>query len=96
MPARPCVASPPCISAKSLKMSHSHSHDGGHSHSHDGALAVDHGHTHEILEHPGKFAMRDMPSFDDRNWRERSFTVGIGGPVGSGGREMGTDLIAGF
>lgn len=63
----------------------SHAHDGGHSHSHDaGAAAKDHGHTHEIMEHPGKFTMRDMPTFENRNWKERAFTVGIGGPVGSG------------
>lgn len=64
-------------------MSHSHSHDDAlHSHSHDGSK--EHGHTHEVMEHPGKFAMRDLPSFDNRDWKERGFTVGIGGPVGSG------------
>lgn len=65
------------------KMSHSHSHDNGHSHSH-GAAAVEHGHTHEVLDHPGKFANRDLPTYEGRNWKERAFTVGIGGPVGSG------------
>lgn len=65
---------------------HSHSHGEGHSHSHDhsGAPGGDHGHTHEILDHPGKFSMRDMPSFEHRDWKERAFTIGIGGPVGSG------------
>jgi len=59
-----------------------HSHDqGGPSHSHDGG---DHGHTHEILEHPGKYAERDMPDYGSRNFEERGFTIGIGGPVGSG------------
>lgn len=66
-------------------MAHSHSHDEApHSHGHDHSAANEHGHTHEIMEHPGKFTMRDMPSYDNRNWKERAFTVGIGGPVGSG------------
>jgi urease accessory protein len=66
-------------------MAHSHSPDeGSHSHGHDHNGVNEHGHTHEVLEHPGKFTMRDMPSFDNRNWKERAFTVGIGGPVGSG------------
>lgn len=37
-----------------------------------------HGHLH----HPGLFHERDAPI--GRNYKERSFTVGIGGPVGSG------------
>ncbi|KAI9695298.1 MAG: hypothetical protein M1820_008705 [Bogoriella megaspora] len=58
----------------------SHSHDGVlHSHS-----TGDHGHTHEILDGPGSFLGRDMPITEGRDWRERAFTVGIGGPVGSG------------
>jgi urease accessory protein len=52
-----------------------HSH--GHSHDHG-----EHGHTHEHLENPGSFMHRDPPL--NRNWKERAFTVGIGGPVGSG------------
>ena len=59
---------------------HAHDH-GGHSHSH---AANEHGHTHEIMEHPGKFGERDLPNYAHRNWSERAFTVGIGGPVGSG------------
>lgn len=50
--------------------SHAHSHE--HSHSHE------HGHTHEILEHPGTFSLRPLP-LSNRNWKERAFTVGIGG-----------------
>ena len=30
------------------------------------------------------FADRDVPNIANRNWKERAFTVGIGGPVGSG------------
>ena len=41
-----------------------------------------HHHHHEHLDHPGLFAQRDVPLA--RDFAERSFTVGIGGPVGSG------------
>jgi len=67
-----------------------HSHGPGaprHSHSHEEDStfnALEHGHTHEHLEHAGKFAERDLPDWSDRNFRDRGFTVGIGGPVGSG------------
>jgi urease accessory protein len=48
-----------------------------HHHPHD-----DHGHTHERLDHPGHFHERDLPF--DRDFGRRAFTVGVGGPVGSG------------
>jgi len=54
----------------------SHSHD-GISHAHPGA--ADHGHTHEILDGPGSYLGREMPLIEGRDWRERAFTVGIGG-----------------
>ena len=61
-------------------MSHGHSHDGAsHSHAHDGA--VDHGHTHEILDGPGSFLAREMPIVEGRDFKERAFTIGIGGYV---------------
>ncbi|GBE85244.1 CobW/HypB/UreG, nucleotide-binding domain-containing protein [Sparassis latifolia] len=61
---------------------HSHTHEpGGATHSHG---AGEHGHTHEHLENPGKYAERDMPNYSSRNFEERGFTIGIGGPVGSG------------
>jgi urease accessory protein len=41
-----------------------------------------HGHTHEELEHPGHYHEREQPL--PRNYAERAFTIGIGGPVGSG------------
>src|SRR6185312_1998502 len=41
-----------------------------------------HPHTHEHRDHPGLFHERDAPLARDYN--ARSFTVGIGGPVGSG------------
>jgi len=34
------------------------------------------------MDHPGHFSLRDEPLA--RDYKERSFTVGIGGPVGSG------------
>jgi urease accessory protein len=40
------------------------------------------GHTHESLEHPGHFHDRELPL--DRDFNQRAFTVGVGGPVGSG------------
>ncbi|KAL5594338.1 hypothetical protein BROUX41_001277 [Berkeleyomyces rouxiae] len=73
-------------------MSHEHSHDQphGHGHSHDhtsaagGFNAQEHGHSHEILDGPGSYLGREMPIVEGRNWAERAFTIGIGGPVGSG------------
>ncbi|TGZ81253.1 urease accessory protein UreG [Ascodesmis nigricans] len=56
-----------------------HTHDHPHSHG-----AADHGHTHEILTGPGSFLAREPPIVEGRNWADRAFTVGIGGPVGSG------------
>src|SRR5580765_6044675 len=41
-----------------------------------------HPHTHEHHDHPGLFHERDVPLA--RDYGARSFTVGIGGPVGSG------------
>jgi urease accessory protein len=42
----------------------------------------EHGHTHEHADHPGHFHERELPL--DRDFNRRAFTVGIGGPVGSG------------
>jgi urease accessory protein len=52
-------------------MTHSHSHHHG-----------DHGHTHEHFDHPGHFHDRDLPV--ERDFTRRAFTIGVGGPVGSG------------
>lgn len=49
---------------------------GGHHHDHGN------GHTHEQMEHPGNFDERDRPI--SRDFKRRAFTVGVGGPVGSG------------
>ncbi len=56
---------------------HSHSHALPHSHAHGPV-----GHTHEHLDHPGHFQDRERPLH--RDFQQRAFTVGVGGPVGSG------------
>lgn len=40
-------------------------------------------HTHDEWLHPGRFRER-QPTMRDRDYSTRAFTVGIGGPVGSG------------
>ncbi len=47
-----------------------------------GDHAHDHPHTHEHHTHPGRFAERD--AMQARDFAARAFTIGIGGPVGSG------------
>jgi urease accessory protein len=67
---------------------HGHDHVHGHDHAHgDHAHGPGHdhgeaGHTHEQWTHPGRF--RDREPSRRRDYAERAFTVGIGGPVGSG------------
>ncbi|KAH0451013.1 hypothetical protein IEQ34_021705 [Dendrobium chrysotoxum] len=72
---------------------HHHTHDGRHEdgssswlgpdgriyHSHDGLAP----HSHEPIYSPGLFGAR-APPLGTRDFRERAFTVGIGGPVGTG------------
>src|SRR6266850_5419707 len=48
-----------------------------HFHTHDG-----NGQSHETHDHPGHFHERELPV--DRDFTQRAFTVGVGGPVGSG------------
>ena len=43
----------------------------------------DHDHTHEPFESPGNFSLRESIN-SDRDFSQRAFTVGIGGPVGTG------------
>ena len=52
---------------------HPHNHSHGHG---------SHTHTHEHLDHPGHFYERELPL--SRDFSQRAFTVGVGGPVGSG------------
>lgn len=42
-----------------------------------------HGHTHEHMDHPGHYHEREMPDVR-RDFSRRAFTIGVGGPVGSG------------
>jgi urease accessory protein len=50
---------------------------GGPAHAHD------HDHAHDQLESPGEYRLRELTR-DDRDYGKRAFTIGIGGPVGSG------------
>lgn len=52
---------------------------GSHTHDHGN----DHGHTHEHMDNAGFFINRELP-LRRSDWKQRAFTVGIGGPVGSG------------
>ncbi|KAI8588976.1 urease accessory protein ureG [Geranomyces variabilis] len=54
-----------------------------HSHSHDHGKGGDHGHSHEAMEAPGRYSERENP-LAHRDFAQRAYTVGIGGPVGSG------------
>ncbi|KNA10785.1 hypothetical protein SOVF_140860 [Spinacia oleracea] len=62
---------------------HHHQHEGKEDgkvyHSHDGLAP----HTHEPIYSPGYFSRRALP-LTTRDFNERAFTVGIGGPVGTG------------
>ncbi|KAK6133581.1 hypothetical protein DH2020_032710 [Rehmannia glutinosa] len=73
-----------------------HDHDHGHEHHHhheeswvgpDGKVYHSHDglapHSHEPLYSPGYFSRR-APPLVNRDFNERAFTVGIGGPVGTG------------
>ena len=40
-------------------------------------------HTHESLRSPGQFHLRELQA-KERDFKQRAFTVGIGGPVGTG------------
>jgi urease accessory protein len=59
---------------------HVHVHEDVHGHPHPHSHP--HGHSHDELEHPGRFHEREVPL--ERDFQQRAFTVGIGGPVGSG------------
>ena len=57
-------------------------HHPDHHHSHDHADDA-HGHSHEHMDHPGHFHERQTLQ-PHRDFTQRAFTVGVGGPVGSG------------
>jgi urease accessory protein len=56
-------------------------HDTEHPHHHD-TSHPGHDHVHDDWDHPGLFHRRPLPH--PRDYARRAFTVGIGGPVGSG------------
>ncbi|XP_015754191.1 PREDICTED: urease accessory protein UreG-like [Acropora digitifera] len=58
---------------------HSHHHEHGHTHDH----SHEHSHSHEFMSDPGLWSERDK-LVNRTDWKQRAFTVGIGGPVGSG------------
>lgn len=62
--------------ASSAQKSHDDGHGHQHQHAHD---AHDHGHTHEQMDSPGRYQERPKAIYDNRDWSERAFTVGIGG-----------------
>jgi urease accessory protein len=61
---------------------HYHHHHPGHDHDHNHDHGRHHPHSHEPFEHPGHFHERERPL--GRDFNRRAFTVGVGGPVGSG------------
>src|SRR5216683_1926393 len=71
--ARPTTGSTPGSSSPEAPM---HEHDHEHAHDHE------HGHRHDEMDHAGRFEERGGPL--RRDYAARAFTVGIGGPVGSG------------
>lgn len=73
----PFIVAKPVSSDSHASSSHGHGHQ-PRGHQHGG----DHGHTHDVLDHPGKFFDREVVK--KRDFKERAFTIGIGGPVGSG------------
>jgi len=66
-----------------------------HTHSHDLSTfnAVEHGHSHEILDGPGSYMGREMPLIEGRDWNDRAFTVGIGGYVGCRGNCLFSERV---
>jgi len=58
-------------------MNHAHHH---HTHTHTHTHT--HPHLHDFAAHPGHFDERELGL--DRDFGQRAFTVGVGGPVGSG------------
>ena len=62
--------------------------EGEPSHSHGSPIHTHgpyggHGHTHEIMDSPGEYRLREL-ALPDRDYAKRAYTIGIGGPVGSG------------
>jgi urease accessory protein len=69
---------------------HDHPEDPGHQHDHEHG----HDHTHEVWPSPGLFRDREPPR--GRSFAARAFTIGIGGPVGSGKTALLLQLCRGL
>ena len=54
-----------------------------------------HDHEHEHLDNPGSYEGRPLPILD-RDFNRRAFTVGVGGPVGSGKTALMLGLCEGL
>jgi urease accessory protein len=65
-------------------MNPSENHRHSHTHEHARGVGGEHGlHSHPHAEGPGHYVLREL-ALPDRRYDERAFTVGVGGPVGSG------------
>ncbi|WBW73224.1 urease accessory protein UreG [Schizosaccharomyces osmophilus] len=47
-------------------------------------MILEHGHAHDAMDSPGSYLKRELPTYSNRDFTTRSFTIGVGGPVGSG------------
>jgi urease accessory protein len=71
-----------CFSPEASMHDIDHLHEHTHDQAGEGHHGHEHGHTHDRTQDAGRFADRAAPLA--RDYTARSFTVGIGGPVGSG------------
>ncbi|EPY49758.1 urease accessory protein UREG [Schizosaccharomyces cryophilus OY26] len=73
---------------------HGHNHDHEHPHpvppphalsnlSERERMILEHGHAHDAMDSPGSYLKRELPTYNNRDFSRRSFTIGVGGPVGS-------------
>src|SRR5688500_17514588 len=80
-PLRPLTPEGDAVRPNLVERVHGHSHGpGGHSH---GDHAHGHDHVYEHWDNAGEPRLRELAG-PDRDYPRRSFTIGIGGPVGSG------------
>jgi urease accessory protein len=77
--ATPLMRSPTGPSAENDGIVYFQAPDGRVLHSHDGLKP----HSHDPIPNPGTFTNR-RPRIENRDYQERAFTIGIGGPVGTG------------
>jgi urease accessory protein len=73
-----------CKNSNEHKHNHDHTHDHNlDHHTHDHSHGHSHDHSHDHFDNAGSFALRELV-MEHRDFSARQFTVGIGGPVGSG------------